>query len=399
MSENGSDTPYDAELARQEALPEVEETAGGSGRVIGAEKRKPLLIYLAIGIAVIALCWFLYAEFFGGGSVSTDNAYVAGDNAQVTPLTSGRIVEVAVIDTQPVKKGQLLLRLDDEDQRLALAQAEAGLAYAQRRYEQAVKQGSAQGAAASASESAVPEMQARLVSAQADLEKARTDYRRRAALVADGAVSADEVTDARNKVETAQAAVNQMQASISQARSQAVSARRNEEAARALVSGTTVDNAPEVLLAKSRLAQAQLDLSRTVIRAPVDGVVAQRSAQVGQKIDNGQVAMIIVPTDRLYVDANFKEDQLGKVRPGQSATLTSDFYGADVVYHGKVIGFAGGTGSAFSLIPAQNATGNWIKVVQRLPVRIQLDPRELQAHPLRVGLSMEAEIDLTDGRD
>ncbi|WP_156840004.1 HlyD family efflux transporter periplasmic adaptor subunit [Novosphingobium aquimarinum] len=397
MSENGSDMPRDAEIAEHDEAPEAE--SGGSGRVIGAEKRKPLLIYLAIAVVVVGLCWFLYVEVIGSNSVSTDNAYVAGDNAQVTPLTSGRVVEVAVIDTQPVKKGQLLMRLDDEDQRLALAQAEAGLAYAQRRYEQAVKQGSAQGAAAAATESAVPEMQARLASAQADLERARTDYRRRAALVSDGAVSADEVTEARNKVETAQAAVSQMQASIQQARSQAVSARRNEEATRALVTGTTVETAPEVLLAKSRLAQAQLDLSRTVIRAPVDGVVAQRTVQVGQKVDNGQVAMIIVPTDRLYVDANFKEDQLGKVRPGQPATLTSDFYGGDVVYHGKVIGFAGGTGSAFSLIPAQNATGNWIKVVQRLPVRIQLDSRELQAHPLRVGLSMEAEIDLTDGRD
>lgn len=394
MSDNGSDTPRDSEIAGQDAA-----EAGGSGRVIAAEKRKPMLVYLAIAVGVLGLCWFLYAEIIGSRTVSTDNAYVAGDNAQVTPLTSGRVIEVAVIDTQPVKKGQLLMRLDDEDQRLALAQAEASLAYAQRRYEQTVKQGSAQGAAAAASESAIPEMQARLASAQADLDRAQTDYRRRAALVADGAVSADEVTDARNKVQTAQAAVNQMQASIKQARSQAVSARRNEEATRALVTGTTVDSAPEILLAKSRLAQAQLDLSRTVIRAPVDGVVAQRTVQVGQKIENGQVAMTIVPTDRLYVDANFKEDQLGKVRPGQPATLKSDFYGGDVVYHGKVIGFAGGTGSAFSLIPAQNATGNWIKVVQRLPVRIQLDPRELRAHPLRVGLSMEAEIDLTDGND
>lgn len=398
MSETGSDTPGEAEATEQDGAPAAG-AGNGTGRVLGAEKRKPLLIYLAIAVVVIGLAWFLYAEFIGSRSVSTDNAYVAGDNAQVTPLTSGRVIEVAAIDTQPVREGQLLMRLDDADQKLALAQAEAALAYAQRRYQQAVKQGSAQGAAAAASESAIPEMQARLASAQADLQRARTDYRRRAALVGDGAVSADEVTDARNKVETAQAAVRQVQASISQARSQAVSARRNEEATRALVSGTTVDTAPEVLLAKSRLAQAQLDLSRTVIRSPVTGVVARRTVQVGQKVENGEVAMIIVPTDRLYVDANFKEDQLGKVRPGQAATLTSDFYGGDVVYHGKVVGFAGGTGAAFSLIPAQNATGNWIKVVQRLPVRIQLDPEELRKHPLRVGLSMEAEIDLTTGRD
>jgi len=398
MSETGSDTPPEADETTQDS--DSPPAAGmGTGSVLGAEKRKPLLIYLVIAVVVIGLGWFLYAEFIGSRSVSTDNAYVAADNAQVTPLTSGRVIEVAVIDTQPVRKGQLLMRLDDTDQKLALAQAEAGLAYAQRRYQQAVKQGSAQGAAAAASESAIPEMQARLASAQADLERAQTNYRRRAALVDDGAVSGDEVTEARNELETAQAAVRQMQASISQARSQAVSARRNEEATRALVSRTTVDTAPEILLAKSRLAQAQLDLSRTVIRSPVDGVIAQRTAQVGQKVANGEVAMIVVPTDRLYVDANFKEDQLGKVRSGQPVTLTSDFYGGDVVYHGKVVGFAGGTGAAFSLIPAQNATGNWIKVVQRLPVRIQLDPKELRAHPLRVGLSMEAEIDLSTGRD
>lgn len=396
MSETGSDTPPEAETPASEGAPAA---GSGTGRVLDGEKRKPLLIYLAIAVVVIGLAWFLYAEFIGSRSVSTDNAYVAGDNAQVTPLTSGRVIEVAVIDTQPVRKGQLLMRLDDADQKLALAQAEAALAYAQRRYEQAVKQGSAQGAAAAASESAIPEMQARLASAQADLERAQTNYRRRAALVDDGAVSGDEVTEARNELDTARAAVRQMQASIAQARSQAVSARRNEEATRALVSGTTVETAPEILLAKSRLAQAQLDLSRTIIRAPVDGVIAQRTVQVGQKVENGQVAMIVVPTDRLYVDANFKEDQLGNVRSGQAATLTSDFYGGDVVYHGKVVGFAGGTGAAFSLIPAQNATGNWIKVVQRLPVRIQLDPKELREHPLRVGLSMEAEIDLTTGRD
>ena len=153
--------------------------------------------------------------------------------------------------------------------------------------------------------------------------------------------------------------------------------------------------APEVLLAKSRLAAAELDLKRTVVRAPVDGIVAKRTIQVGQKVENGMAAMIIVPVGKLYVDANFKEDELGRVRSGQTAEVVSDFYGDDVVFHGKVVGFAGGTGAAFSLIPAQNATGNWIKVVQRLPVRIELDPQELEKHPLRIGLSMEATIDLT----
>jgi membrane fusion protein (multidrug efflux system) len=176
----------------------------------------------------------------------------------------------------------------------------------------------------------------------------------------------------------------------------AVSARRQEDASVAITQGTTLSTAPQIRQAQAKVDQAKLDLERTIVRAPIDGVIAKRAIQVGQKVQAGNVAMTVVPVGQLYVDANFKETQLGNVRPGQKATLTSDFYGSKVQYHGKVIGFAGGTGAAFALIPAQNATGNWIKVVQRLPVRIELDPKELQEHPLRIGLSMDAEVELTD---
>ncbi|PEQ12798.1 efflux transporter periplasmic adaptor subunit [Novosphingobium sp. PC22D] len=382
-----------------EASHEDPAAGNGTGRVLDADKRKPLLIGLAVAVVAVALIWFLYETLIGSRTVSTDNAYVAADSAEVTPLTSGRVVELSVIDTQHVRKGQILIRLEDSDQKIAVARAEAMMAMAKRRYRQSEASISAQGASAAASESAIPAMEAKLASAQADLERAQVDYKRRAALVDDGAVSADEVTSVRNRLKAAQASVREMRASITQARAEAVSARRNEDASKALISGSTIETGPEVLAAKSELAAARLDLERTVIRSPIDGVVAQNSVQVGQKLDNGQVAMIVVPVDRLYVDANFKEDQLRRVRPGMSATLTSDLYGGDIVYHGKVVGFAGGTGSAFALIPAQNATGNWIKVVQRLPVRIELDPAELKRHPLRVGLSMEAEIDLTDAGD
>ncbi|WP_139111502.1 HlyD family efflux transporter periplasmic adaptor subunit, partial [Sphingobium sp. Ndbn-10] len=163
----------------------------------------------------------------------------------------------------------------------------------------------------------------------------------------------------------------------------------------ALVRGSTVDTDPAVLAAKAKLDNARLDLDRSIIRAPIDGVVTRRSVQVGQRVAQGSPIMSIVPLAQVYVDANFKERQLGRVKVGMPATVTSDLYGGDVVYHGRVIGFAGGTGASMALIPAQNATGNWIKVVQRLPVRIALDPRELAEHPLRIGLSMEAEIDLS----
>jgi len=209
-------------------------------------------------------------------------------------------------------------------------------------------------------------------------------------------VSGDEVTAATNALRTARANVAVAQAGIAQATATQVSAQKDRAANIALTRGTTQATAPEVLAARAKLRQAKLDLSRTVVRAPIDGVVAQRNVQIGQRLAPGTAAMSIVPVDRLYVDANYKEGQLQKVRIGQRATLTSDLHGGDVVYHGRVVGLAGGTGSAFALIPAQNATGNWIKVVQRLPVRIVLDQRELRAHPLRVGLSMDAEIDIAD---
>ncbi|WP_327195302.1 HlyD family efflux transporter periplasmic adaptor subunit [Sphingomonas sp. LH128] len=353
---------------------------------------------LGLGGAVVVIggLWFLYAEFIGSRTVSTDNAYVAGENAQVTPLTSGRVVEVLVTDTQPVRKGQLLFRIEDSDQKIAVQQAEANLAMMQRRYGQSIANNAALGAAAGASDAQINTARAGLASAQATLTKTQEDYKRRAALSGTGAVSNEELTTARQALDSAKASYQQAQAAVAQAQENARSARRQEEAAVALTKGTTLQTAPEILQAQAQLEQAKLDLERTIVRAPIDGVVSRRSIQVGQRIQSGQAAMTVVPVGELYVDANFKEDQLGKVRSGQKATLTSDFYGGKVEYHGKVVGFSGGTGAAFSLIPAQNATGNWIKVVQRLPVRIQLDPKELKEHPLRIGLSMEAEIDLTD---
>ncbi|GAM05840.1 MULTISPECIES: HlyD family efflux transporter periplasmic adaptor subunit [Novosphingobium] len=374
------------------------EGAPEKGSVIHKSKRKTLLMGLGGVVAVAAVLWGGYEFFIGSRSVSTDNAYVAGENADVTPLTSGRVTEVLVTDTQPVRKGQLLFRIEDKDQKIALAEAEANLERAKRMYGQSLANNEALAAAADANQAQIDTARANLQAARADLTKATSDFTRRNALAGSGAVSTEELTSAKQALDSAQAAFEQARAALKQAQASAVSARQQEQAAVALTKGTDVETAPEIKLAQARYDAAKLDLERTVVRAPIAGVVAQRSIQVGQKIQNGSPAMVIVPVDKLYVDANFKEDKLGQVRAGQSATLTSDFYGGDVEYHGKVVGFSGGTGAAFSLIPAQNATGNWIKVVQRLPVRIELDQDELKAHPLRVGLSMEAEIDLTSER-
>jgi len=235
---------------------------------------------------------------------------------------------------------------------------------------------------------------ARVDGAKADVAKAKVDYDRRQALAASGAVSGDELTAAKTAYTNAQAAEAGAEAALGQAVAAQKAAESQLAASQVLTEGT-VDANPQVAAARAALNTARLDLERTTIRAPIDGVVTRRQVQVGQRVQVGSPLMTLVPTGQVYVDANFKEAQLRKVKVGQCATLESDLYGGGVVYHGKVVGLSGGTGSAFALIPAQNATGNWIKVVQRLPVRIQLDAGDLARHPLRVGLSMKAKIDLS----
>ncbi|MBD3760251.1 HlyD family efflux transporter periplasmic adaptor subunit [Sphingomonadaceae bacterium G21617-S1] len=345
------------------------------------QKRRLWLTRLALVVAGAVAIWGLWYLTIGRNHVSTDNAYVNAEVAQVTPLLSGAVTEIRVSDTQAVKKGDILLKIDDANVRIALAEAEAELARARRMFRQA-------SATNGALQAQVDARTADIGGAEADYEKARIDLDRRLALQPSGAVSGEELTSARKALANARAA-------LSQARSNRGAAAGQLAANRATTEGSTVETDPMVLAAKAKLAAAKLDLGRAVIRAPIDGIVTRRQAQIGQRVSVGVPVMMIVPLSQAYVDANFKERQLRRVRPGQPATLTADLYGGDVVYHGKVVGFSGGTGSAFALIPAQNATGNWIKVVQRVPVRIAIDPKELADHPLRVGLSMDVEIDVS----
>jgi membrane fusion protein, multidrug efflux system len=315
--------------------------------------RGRLFTVLGAAIVVIALIaggWWLAV---GSHYVSTDNAYVNVSSAQVTPLTSGAALEIPVHDTQAVKRGDVLLVIDSEDAKLVLAQAEAAYGLTIRK---------------------VQTYFAAVAARRADFERTKLDYDRRVHLVKSGAVSGEELTAVKNNYDSAKAGL---------------------DAALALTQNTDVMHHPEVLAARAALDTAKLNLERTVIRAPVDGLVAQRQVQVGQRVQAGSPVMAIIPISQVYVDANFKEDQLGKVRPGQPVELTADLYGSGVKIHGRVAGIGGGTGSAFAVIPAQNATGNWIKVVQRIPVRITLDPAELKEHPLRVGLSMTVTIDVS----
>jgi membrane fusion protein (multidrug efflux system) len=342
-------------------------------------KRKKRLVVLAGVVLTLGKGFWAYEHFYASKFISTDNAYTAAETAQVTPAIGGIVREVRVTDTHYVRRGEVLVVLDDLDARLALEQAEAELGRAQRRVRGYVANDAslkAQLAARAADEKR----------AASDLARAEIDLERRENLAESGSVSGDELTRARNAHESAKAA-------LAQARSNYSAAIGARSANAALIEGTTEETNPEVELARARRDQARVNLERTVIRAPVDGVVAKRSVQVGQQVQIGSPILAIVPLGEVHVDANFKEGQLQRVRIGQPVEVTSDLYGSSVTYRGVVVGLAGGTGSTFAAIPAQNATGNWIKVVQRVPVRIRLEPADLAARPLQVGLSMEATID------
>ena len=365
-----------------------------SGDLPPPNRRKKLLKIVAILFIVAVLIYALWM-YFASRSVSTDNAYVGADTAQITSMVSGQVTEVLVKDTQQVKQGDVLVRIDPRDAKIALAQAQAELAKAKRQYNQTSANSQSLNSQVSVRADEIASAQAQVKKAEADLAKAQADYERRRKLSETGAISKEEMSSAQTVLDTARASLTLAQAGLSQAEANRKAAQSTLAANEALIRGATERSTPDVLIAQARVEQAMLDLERTEVHAPLDGVVSRRNVQVGQRVAPGNSLMVVVPVAQLYVDANFKESQLAKVRTGQAVELISDFYGDEVVYHGKVLGFSGGTGAAFALIPAQNATGNWIKVVQRLPVRIALDPKELAQHPLRVGLSMNATVDLT----
>ncbi|MBC3878336.1 HlyD family secretion protein [Undibacterium sp. FT79W] len=357
------------------------------------QRRNKLLGGVAGVVALSAIATGVYWFTYGSHFVSTDNAYAAVEVAQVTSAVGGTINEVLVTDTQAVKKGQILVRIDPADARLALAQAEADLNRAVRRVRGFVANDASLKAQITAREADEKKAAAQLRAAEADFERAKIDLQRREALAASGSVSGDELTRVQNAFTTAKANLEANRAAAAQAQANQTMALGSREANAVLIANVSEENNPEVALARARRDQAALDLERTIVRAPVDGIVAKRQAQLGQRVSSGVPLLSVVPVQEMHVDANFKEVQLENVRAGQPVALQADIHGSSVTYHGIVEGFSGGSGAAFAAIPAQNATGNWIKVVQRLPVRIKLDSKELQAHPLKVGLSMSARID------
>src|ERR1700722_9184013 len=331
------------------------------------QSRRKLWLAIATGVfVVVGAAYSAYWAMVLRYSQSTDDAYVNGNVVQITPQISGTVVSIGADDTQFVKAGQQLVRLDQADAKVALDQAEAQLAKTVREVRNLF--------------ATTAQLQASVEVRQTDLATAQNDLERRAQLGKFGAVSGEELQHARDAFKAAQSA-------LSAAQQQLV-------ANRARVDHTTLEDHPDVRNAAATVRNAYLNYARTVLPAPVSGYVARRNVQLGQRVGPGAMLMAVVPLDQVWVDANFKEPQMAAMRLGQPVTLTADLYGNSVQYHGKVAGFGAGTGSAFSLLPAQNATGNWIKIVQRVPVRVALDPRELAAHPLQIGLTMKAEVNV-----
>jgi len=344
--------------ANQKAVPNGE----------GGPKRTHVLLGMTLLFVLIGIAYGVYYNLVLTQREETDNAYVGGNLISLTSQVSGNVQDIRADETQMVKADAELVKLDPQDAEVALHQAEAKLGATVRQLRERY--------------AGLAQYDATIEQRQLMLQQAEDDLARRAPLAADHTVSAEDVTHARQAVSAAKAA---LQIAASQA-----------AAARSGIGGVALTEHPSVLAAKADFVQAWLALRRTAILAPASGYIAKRAVQVGAHVAPGTILMSIVPLDQLWVDANFKESELQNLRVGQPVRIETDIYGGKVEYHGKLVGLSAGTGSAFSLLPAQNATGNWIKVVQRVPVRIALDPKELAEHPLRIGLSTTATVDTHD---
>ena len=333
-------------------------------------RRRVVLVTLALVFVVIAIVWVLMYIFVFSLRETTDDAYVNGNQVSVSSQVSGTVIAVLADDTQLVEAGQALVKLDPTDADLALSRAQSTLASAVRQVRQQTNVAS--------------QYDASVASRREDVARAQADLNRREPLLAERAVAPEDVAHARQ--------------ALADAKSALIAAEQQSAASHSLVDGTDVAGNPAVQQARAAYREAWVAQYRNAIVAPASGYVAQRSVQVGSRIAPGQALLTIVPLHDLWVDANFKEVQLAHIRINQPVEVKTDLYGGDFVYHGKVEGLAAGTGGAFALLPAQNASGNWIKVVQRVPVRITLDPKDLETHPLRVGLSTDVTVD-THNRD
>ncbi|MGF6710915.1 membrane fusion protein (multidrug efflux system) [Luteibacter sp. W1I16] len=362
------DEPRDDEARREKNENKDEKKKEETKDDPKARRKKVIILSAIAAVFVLAgLVWLLLYIFVFSQRETTDDAYVKGDMVTISSRVAGTVVEVAVEETERVHQGQVLVKLDPVDARVALMNAEGQLA-------QAVREAQARMQQANQADAAIPQR-------RAQYEQARDEYNRRHPLLERRAVSAEEVDTGKRQMQQAMAALQ--------------AAEREAAAAHAQVDGTTVEDFPAVIQARAQFRNAWVNNGRNAIVSPIEGYAARRQVQVGQRIQPGQDLLTVVPLSDLWVDANFKETQLENIRIGQPVKITTDMY-SDVEYHGTVVGLNAGTGSAFSLLPAENATGNWIKVVQRLPVRVAINADDLRKHPLRIGLSTYVNVDTHD---
>jgi membrane fusion protein (multidrug efflux system) len=331
-------------------------------------KRKVMLVVLALVVILTGLGAWGYHELYGRWNESTDDAYVNGNVVEITPLVTGTVVSIGADDGDLVHEGQVLINFDPNDAQVGLQSAQANLARTVRQVRGLY--------------SNVDGMKAQVNAQQAEVQKAQDNFNRRKNLAAGGAISQEELSHARDDLTSAQNAL--------------ANARQQLKTTSALVDDTVVSSHPDVMSAAAQLRQAYLNNARSTLIAPVTGYVAKRTVQLGQRVQPGTALMAVIPLDQLWIDANFKETQLRDMRIGQPVDIEADLYGGDVKYSGTIDSLGAGTGSAFALLPAQNATGNWIKIVQRVPVRVHVNAEELAKHPLRVGLSTMVDVDLHD---
>ncbi|KQP45561.1 HlyD family efflux transporter periplasmic adaptor subunit [Pseudorhodoferax sp. Leaf274] len=363
-------------------------------------KRKKALTAIAAVVVVAGLGLAAYEWLVASHYEETDNAYVQGNLVQITPQIGGTVMAILADDTDRVQAGQPLVQLDPADGRVALEQAEAQLAQTVRQVRTLYANNGALAAQVSLRDADITRARTEIGRAQSEVARANDDLNRRQSLSGNGAVSREELNHAQTTLANTRSALAAAEAGVQSAQAAAAAAREQLASNQSMTEGTSVEQHPSVLAAAAKVREAWLATQRAALPAPVSGYVAKRSVQLGQRVAAGTPLMSVVPLDQLWVDANFKEVQLRNIRIGQPVRLTADVYGKKVEYKGEVSGLGVGTGAAFALLPAQNATGNWIKVVQRVPVRIALDPQQVVANPLRVGLSMDVTVDVThkDGR-
>jgi membrane fusion protein (multidrug efflux system) len=366
---NGSQNPAAPEQKDANApAPEKDPKAADSKPKANPRKRKLLLIGLALIVILGGLGVWGWYEFYGRWYESTDDAYVNGNVVEITPQVTGTVVSIGADDGDLVREGQVLIQFDPSDAEVAQQSAEANLGRTVRQVRGLY--------------SNVDGMKAQLAAQRAEVQKAQDNYNRRRNLAAGGAISQEELSHAKDDLTSAQNALNNIQQQLA--------------TSTALVDDTQVSSHPDVKAAAAQLRQAYLNSARSTLIAPVTGYVAKRTVQLGQRVQPGTALMAVIPLNQLWIDANFKETQLGQMRIGQPVDIEADLYGSDVKYNGTVDSVGAGTGSAFALLPAQNATGNWIKIVQRVPVRIHINPDQLAQNPLRIGLSTVVDVNLHD---